>query len=605
MSWGSQLPRLRALTVGFALAASLPAAVADAHWNTVGGGPLNASGVQPLPDPPGPETAIQNVRDVEVATIAGKVHAAWTEWDGTNFEARVARLDGTTWTQLGAPAASPINRDGTRNALDIDIAELNGEAVIAWSEVDANDIRQLRVARFDTATGDWVELLGGAQVSRPLAYPGPQDPDPFWGNRFGNSYSSGLGVAGGTPFVGSAWGTPLGSSLHVYAPDGAGTAWSQVLPPFSGTNDPRDVRLASDGETLALWFGTTFGTPSLLRRAPDGTWSRPSYGGDPGTDVRDAAVTVAGGAVWVAVVQDPDDSEAPGALKVTRLPAGATVGEQVGSVDPRAGRPGSVSDLKVASSGVFLSWFDTTDDAAPKLRVAWYRPATDWTELGEPLNGPAPQTPPPTNLPPLTRADLTALDGSPYAGWAEWNGTQYVVRVSRYGDDPAPAPQPPAPDAQPVDVVRSSGDDQGGEQPAGQTATGDQPGTVGGASSTGTGGGTGASAPAPSGSSAVKAASLSRITIDPHVFRVLTTNVKPSANGRTIRLRLRCVAAKGCAGTVVARSRGKNGKTVSLARGTVKLKHGATGTVVLRTTGEGRRLLRRGASPFALVLSAR
>jgi hypothetical protein len=90
---------------------------------------LNAN---PYDDP-----TIEDDDDTFLAIVGGGVpHAAWTEWDGTNWEVRVAKLNGagTAWTQI-VGGASPINHDPTRSAAYVTLASTNGVPWVAWERV--------------------------------------------------------------------------------------------------------------------------------------------------------------------------------------------------------------------------------------------------------------------------------------------------------------------------------------------------------------------------------------------------------------------------------------------------------------------------------------
>ncbi|HWT91857.1 MAG TPA: hypothetical protein VN238_02590, partial [Solirubrobacteraceae bacterium] len=422
------LPRLRALAVGVALAATLPAAAADAHWNEPmpGPSPLNAYDVNP------PNGNTPNVGDVEVATIGGKVHAAWLEWDGTNFEARVARLDGSTWTPLGA-GPSPINRDPGRRATGIDIAELGGKPVVAWVEEDGAGVSRLNVATFDAATNGWDELLGGAPVT-------PADGSSAW--------SSALGVAEGKPFAGSGLFTPGvgGPWANISTPNGAGTAWttSQLL--TGQGSQISDIEIASDGSPLAVSANTILSASTVLRRSPGGTWTTlPSTAAG---SVRELnfGVAVYKGDVYAALGTSPTGYQGSWSGQVKRFAAGGSAWTIVGGAaftsSPTLGL--LTGALTVTSSGVFVGWTETRPGTREtEIQVSWYRPSVGWVELGEPLNVVSPVTSASGPDQPVVSLDLTTLDGSPYAGFAEFDGTRYQVRVVRYGDDPAPAPKPP------------------------------------------------------------------------------------------------------------------------------------------------------------------
>jgi hypothetical protein len=89
---------------------------------------------------------------------------AWSEYDGSNFEARVAKLDagGSTWTEI-VGGASPINHSPTKDASSVSLVMVGGLPVIAWLEEDGTTGRAVaRVARLNAAGDDWQEVIGGS-----------------------------------------------------------------------------------------------------------------------------------------------------------------------------------------------------------------------------------------------------------------------------------------------------------------------------------------------------------------------------------------------------------------------------------------------------------
>jgi hypothetical protein len=115
---------------------------------------LNAN---PYDDP-----TIEDDDDTFLAIVGGGVpHAAWTEWDGTNYKVRVSKLNGagTAWTQI-VGGASPINHDPTRSAAYVTLASTNGVPWVAWNESDGTS-NKVRVSRLNTAGTAWGNLSAG------------------------------------------------------------------------------------------------------------------------------------------------------------------------------------------------------------------------------------------------------------------------------------------------------------------------------------------------------------------------------------------------------------------------------------------------------------
>jgi hypothetical protein len=113
-----------------------------------------------------------------LASINGFPYVAWTDSDGTNKDARVARLDTSafpapTWKQEAAGVSGTdgrINQSPTDPAVGVRIVSVEaaqfGVAVpyVAWVEFSGtlpNEAYQLRVARFASATHTWEQAWPG------------------------------------------------------------------------------------------------------------------------------------------------------------------------------------------------------------------------------------------------------------------------------------------------------------------------------------------------------------------------------------------------------------------------------------------------------------
>jgi hypothetical protein len=103
--------------------------------------------------------------DPSITSIGGVPYVAWREFDGTNDEIRVKRLNGagTAWEDVtaGVTATSgAVNESTTRPAAEPTIASIGGVPYLAWREADGtND--EARVARLDFGTGAWTQIVGG------------------------------------------------------------------------------------------------------------------------------------------------------------------------------------------------------------------------------------------------------------------------------------------------------------------------------------------------------------------------------------------------------------------------------------------------------------
>ena len=117
-----------------------------------------------------------------LASINNFPYVAWVEDDGTNFDARVARLDTSThpyptWTQVAAGANATdgrINASPTKNAeylslAAVDAAPFGAEVpYLAWDEFSGtapNQLATVRAARFNAATRSWEEAWPGVSAT--------------------------------------------------------------------------------------------------------------------------------------------------------------------------------------------------------------------------------------------------------------------------------------------------------------------------------------------------------------------------------------------------------------------------------------------------------
>ena len=136
-------------------------------------------------------TADQNGTDPSITSVGGVPYVAWLETDGTKDELRVARLNGSTWEEPWAGVSDNsggINQSTSQSARSPHITSIGGVPYVAWREDDGVNIEE-RVARLNTATNTWEQVVGGAS-------PINQDPSK-------NSYGASLAGIGGVPYV--AW----------------------------------------------------------------------------------------------------------------------------------------------------------------------------------------------------------------------------------------------------------------------------------------------------------------------------------------------------------------------------------------------------------------
>jgi hypothetical protein len=245
-----------------------------------------------------------------------------------------------------------------------------------------------------------------------------------------NAFVPSLTAIGGTPYV--AWTEFDGnqnSQARVSRLNAAGTAWEEVVGGASPINhlssgDATGASLAaignvpyiaweeSSGSTWQVWVsrlnaaGTAWeqvGGPSPVGTAPTGTA---------------ASLTSIGGVPYVAWTGGSG-------VRVSRLNATGTAWEQVGGL---AG-PGALSfDATLTSIGgvPYVAWIESDADGY-EVRVSRLNAAgTAWEEVA-PGASPINHAPGDDSFEP----SITAIGGVPYVTWAEHDGTNFEIRVSR------------------------------------------------------------------------------------------------------------------------------------------------------------------------------
>jgi hypothetical protein len=99
-------------------------------------------------------------RNPSLASVGGVPYVAWTEHDGTNYEVRVSKFDGGAWTQVGG-GVSPINQDPGKDGLLPSLDSVAGVPFVAWSEFDATN-SEIRVSKMNGGGTSWTQVVGGA-----------------------------------------------------------------------------------------------------------------------------------------------------------------------------------------------------------------------------------------------------------------------------------------------------------------------------------------------------------------------------------------------------------------------------------------------------------
>jgi hypothetical protein len=186
-----------------------------------------------------------------LASVNGFPYVAWSDSDGTNLDARVARLDTSTpgsptWTQEATGVSATdgrINQSPTNSALSVRVAAVGAAPFgvqtpyVAWVEYSGtspNDAYQVRVARFQAATHAWVQAWPGVSPTS-----GGINDTPATKQRF-----PAFAAVGNVPYVAS----------NVYPGDGVEV--SRLEPEFTA----QSASATTNGATLTT-TAHTYGIP--------------------------------------------------------------------------------------------------------------------------------------------------------------------------------------------------------------------------------------------------------------------------------------------------------------------------------------------------------
>lgn len=314
-------------------------------------------------------SASANAVGPSLATIAGVPYVAWVEDDGTNLEARVAKLNGagTGWTEIDAGSpANPINHDSGKSAGSVSLADVGGVPYLAWSEETGVNEAQVWVDKL--SGGSWTQVGG----TSPLNY----DPDQQAGG-------SVITAIGGVPYV--AWVENYGNGqVHVAKLNGSGTGWAMLGAGASPINrgDPQNAGLGAYGPDLigvggvpyvawneivpsaplevyvSRWSGTAWD--------PVGTGSDPVSGGGASPAYGPALASI-GGIPYVAESEYNNGQE----IWVKRFNGTAwdAVDAASNPINGTYGADGLSPDL-VASGGAPVVAWSQSEDTGQQIRVS-------------------------------------------------------------------------------------------------------------------------------------------------------------------------------------------------------------------------------------------
>ena len=316
-----------------------------------------------------------------LADVGGVPYVAWREFDGGNYEIRVARLNaaGTAWEQVSTLATATwggVNDLTGRNGISPSMASIGGVPHVAWAEDDGTNL-EVRVSRLNAAGTAWQQVVGGENPINSSSTKSATDPQ--------------LASVGGVPYV--AWAEIDGANyeIRVARLNATGTSWVEG-PPWTGVSATYGgIKQATDRDGLDPSLASIGGVPYVAWSETDGT----------NREVRVSRLNAAGTA-WEQVV------------------GGAS---PVNQADNRDGQDPSLADV----AGVpYVAWSET-DGTNEEVRVSRLNAAgTAWAQVvggASPINQ--------ANNRPGKLTSLAAVNTVPYVGWYEFDGTNDEFRVSR------------------------------------------------------------------------------------------------------------------------------------------------------------------------------
>ena len=391
---------LTAAIATLAIAASAGAAQAAETWTQVNG-PISAGPVDVL-------GSVVRPPNSDLKRIAGTPYVAWSEAGVV----RVAKLVGDTKVAVGGP----LNRDLAADAVGPTLAAGPGDVPwVAWIEDDAG-MDRVRVARFDSSTGAWVEVAPGSVINRITS------PEPG----LSSANQAQLVFVDGRAHVAWRQENPSAYELGLVRLSADGRSWERLAsPPISGS-EPYYVTAHVAAGSLYVAVRDLLGGVRVHRYSSTGnSWTALGGFANPGSDPDPAGIPVVmtdiGGVIHVGM-----NGTATGA-SVTRFSGGSwqTVGG--GAVGD-----GNLTSIRLIGGRLYVAWWDDTGVRVSRLNAA----GTAWEALTAEFqaDGVLPGT-------------LTGIAGVPYLSYA----TRADLRVARLDgvthtgpddNDDSEAPQP-------------------------------------------------------------------------------------------------------------------------------------------------------------------
>jgi hypothetical protein len=344
----------------------------------------------------------------DLASVDGVPYLAWGEPNGSSWEVRAARLDGSDWQSLGRVSTAG------RLAVDPKLAVDGTTPWITWLEKDATDTALVRVARREGE--QWVDVGGPVDI-----YPNrPHDGRFFAGE-------AELAFVGGNTYLEVMEDEGVDYVLDLLRLDSTGH-WVKAdtgTPPMFGP--PRAFELKAIGGRLYLWASHIAGPGNgVARLALNGRdWENLPQPSDSGYLHGIADV---GGALH-AIFDDYDHSSADGVPQRTVVrydgsawqQVGPALGEEAAGIADVGGVPNVLLGHQRSASDSHSSIGKSGSLGVVRLNGNSWEPVA-----GGAINNVSTSKP----EQPLIRA----VGGVPYVSWAEYDGCTYQHRVARPED---------------------------------------------------------------------------------------------------------------------------------------------------------------------------
>ncbi|MGH2954746.1 MAG: Ig-like domain-containing protein, partial [Solirubrobacterales bacterium] len=230
-----------------------------------------------------------NAHNPSLAVVGTQLHVAWNENDGTSNKIRVSRFNGSGWDPV-ADTTGGLNQNPAMNAADPSLADIGGIPHVAWSEIDGDGHRQIRVAKLEGGTA-WVKVGQDDNPTSPINKSFNHDAE--------HPSLAGIGSPA-RPYV--AW-TEVDangvSQVRVAQLKASGTGWERVADSASPINHASQESAAN--ASLAAVGGVPW--VAWTERDPDSTTQNridqarvtrlePSFAGASATDVAQTGATL-------------------------------------------------------------------------------------------------------------------------------------------------------------------------------------------------------------------------------------------------------------------------------------------------------------------------